>query len=417
MILSLAVSAVRAQDDSDHVFDDIDKQAKQSDQHIKKLKRQRAPSDAGVAARQMQVDVDDSQRAQAQDMVRLSADMEAQYKDYAKQQAEQRATYRKMVLQQWNDFRESSRKEWVDYNTRGDSMSDVDFEEGKIKVEVLVPLEEVAPDKKVEKVADLAPEQQDKVKKLAEQKITEQTKKVLSEKADGKTEALEGQVQDPEGKPVTEKNADAFVKEQVAPKMIVEEKPVVAQDGKPRVKVTVEIPLIPNHLRVRAERYAPEVKAYAKENGIDPALVFALIHTESYFNPMAKSNVGALGLMQLVPRTAGLEAYRYLYKQDKLITPAYLYDADNNIKLGTTYVHILETANYGKLKNPDNRTALTIAAYNCGPGNVHKYILSHADPDAVSNEQLLKVIAEHAPKETQAYVPHVEGRIAMYRGL
>jgi len=391
---------VHAQDDSDHAFDDIDKAQKESDKEFARMKREKAPSDVRAAAAKMKGDVAESRAALKEDFTRLSAQMEAQYRDYEAKRAEQREKLKKLVLKQWSDFHESSKKTWVDYDAQGDSMSEVDFEEGKIKVEVIVPAE-----------------QADKVKQIAEEKIVEQTKKILSEKAEDKAEVLKDQVEAPDGKPVTEKNAEAFVKEQVAPKMVVEQKPVVAEDGKPRLKVTVEIPMIPAHLKVRAERYAPQIKSYSEKNGLDPALVFALIHTESYFNPRARSGAGAVGLMQLVPRTAGLEAYRYLYKEEKLLTPEYLSDPENNIKLGTAYLHILQSTHYGKLKNPDNRRSLSIAAYNCGPGNVHRMVYSHADPDKVDNAELQKVIAKYLPKETQAYVPHVEGRIEMYRGL
>ena len=67
-------------------------------------------------------------------------------------------------------------------------VSEVDFEKGKITVEVLVPVEEVAPKQKIDKAADLSPEQAEKVKQLAEKKIADQTKKVLSEKDEDKAE-------------------------------------------------------------------------------------------------------------------------------------------------------------------------------------------------------------------------------------
>ena len=155
----------------------------------------------------------------------------------------------------------------------------------------------------------------------------------------------------PDGTAVTEKNADRFVKEQLAPKMVVEEKPVVAKDGKPRLKVKVKIDLVPGHLKIRAARYAGPIGLAAKKYGLDPALIYAVIHTESEFNPKAKSPSGALGLMQIIPRSAGNEAYKYLYKQDKLVTPEYLYDPDNNILLGSTYLHMLMTRPYGKIKD------------------------------------------------------------------
>jgi len=266
-------------------------------------------------------------------------------------------------------------------------------------------------------VGELDAQERKRLQALAEEKIVAQTKKVLAEKEEHKTEVLKDQVKTPDGKAVTEKNVDRFVKQQLAPAIKVEDKPVVAQDGKPRLKVTVDIPMVPDHLKVRAMRYSEQVNTCARKYDLEPALIYAVIDTESSFNPKARSNVGALGLMQLVPRTAANEAYKFLYRQDKLVTPEYLYDPDNNILLGSVYLHMLETRHYGKVKDPDNRRSLSIAAYNCGPGNVRKTITSQVDVDALSNAEMVKVIKRNAPKETQAYVPRVQERMELYRNL
>ena len=191
----------------------------------------------------------------------------------------------------------------------------------------------------------------------------------------------------------------------------------MAKDGKPRLKVKVQIDMVPDHLKIRAARYADQIGVYAQKYGLDPALIYAVIHTESEFNPKAKSPAGALGLMQIVPRTAGNEAYKYLYKKDTLVTPEYLFDPDNNIMLGSTYLHMLMTRHYGKIKDPDNRRSLSVAAYNCGPGNVRKSVTSKHDVDALSNAEVVGLIRTLTPKETQHYVPRVEGRMSLYRAL
>ena len=399
-------------------FDDLDREQEKTKGDADVDPAQRMREDLAAAQGKMRADVDEVDRQKQEDWARLSAQMEEQYRDMSRKMAEQSAWFKKSVEQQWTEFKDSTPKEWVDYSLKGDSRSKVDFEKGKIEVEVLVPVEEVAPTKKnVTSTEQLDKNEQAKLRALAEKKIEEQTRKMVATKEEHKEEILKDQVKTKDGAVVTEKNSGRFVKEQLAPAMVVERKPVVAQDGKPRLKVKVKIDMVPDHLKIRAARYADQIGVYAKKYDMDPALIYAVIHTESEFNPKAKSPAGALGLMQLVPRTAGVEAYKYLYKKDKLVTPEYLFDPGNNIMLGSTYLHMLMTRYYGKIKDPDNRRSLSIAAYNCGPGNVRKRVTSRYDVDSLSNADLVGLIRTLTPRETQIYVPRVEGRMGLYRDL
>ncbi len=70
---------------------------------------------------------------------------------------------------------------------------------------------------------------------------------------------------------------------------------------------------------------------------LDPRLIMAVIHTESHFNPYALSRAKAVGLMQIVPRFAGREAYRFIYGQSKVVTRNDLYDAGKNIEFGSAW--------------------------------------------------------------------------------
>lgn len=121
--------------------------------------------------------------------------------------------------------------------------------------------------------------------------------------------------------------------------------------------------------------YDDIINKYASENGVDPRLVAAIIQTESTFNPNAKSGAGAMGLMQLMPKTA------------KGLGVKNAYDPEQNIAGGTKHIADL-------LKKYNGNVEYALAAYNAGSGNVNAWI---------KNGQM-----GYIPfKETREYAPKV----------
>jgi len=108
--------------------------------------------------------------------------------------------------------------------------------------------------------------------------------------------------------------------------------------------------------------YTALVRERANAEGIDPALLAAVIYQESKFHAGARSRSGAIGLMQLTPSTAKGIALRTggtAFRVGDLTDPAI------NIRYGTWYLHDL-FAKYGSLR-------LVLAAYNAGQGNVDRW--------------------------------------------
>jgi soluble lytic murein transglycosylase-like protein len=100
----------------------------------------------------------------------------------------------------------------------------------------------------------------------------------------------------------------------------------------------------------RLERIVREASA---RHNLDPALVKAVIGVESNWNPTAVSRKGALGLMQLIPTTAGQ------------LGVGNAFDPAQNVEGGTSYLRSL-------LDRYDGDLELTLAAYNAGPGAVER---------------------------------------------
>ncbi|MGA7986509.1 MAG: murein transglycosylase domain-containing protein [Burkholderiales bacterium] len=132
----------------------------------------------------------------------------------------------------------------------------------------------------------------------------------------------------------------------------------------------VKFRMTPNFESSQARKYRPLVDKYAAQNNLSPSLVFAIIRAESNFNPFAVSSAPAYGMMQLVPASGGRAAYRRVSGRDEMPTREFLFDAGNNIELGTAYLGLLFQDQLDVVANPVSREYCVISAYNTGPGNV-----------------------------------------------
>jgi membrane-bound lytic murein transglycosylase C len=134
----------------------------------------------------------------------------------------------------------------------------------------------------------------------------------------------------------------------------------------------VTIPMLKNSDNVRSHKYSDIVAKYSRKYGISKSLIYAIIKTESNFNPYAVSHIPAYGLMQIVPTSAGRDSYQYIYNKKGTPSREFLFNADNNIKFGVAYLDILDSRYLKSIKNKTTREYCVISAYNTGSGNVLK---------------------------------------------
>lgn len=146
-------------------------------------------------------------------------------------------------------------------------------------------------------------------------------------------------------------------------------------------------------------KYADIVEKYSAQYDVDADLVYAVIRTESSFRTDAGSEVGAAGLMQIMPDT-----FEWLcMRMDEQASFSDLYDPDTAIRFGTYLLHLL-LDEFG-----DTRTAL--AAYHAGRGRVGEWLRdASVSPDG-------KTLRNIPYRDTAHYVQKVDRAMTMYKKI
>ncbi len=143
--------------------------------------------------------------------------------------------------------------------------------------------------------------------------------------------------------------------------------------------------------------YADKIMPHSDRQNLDKAWVYGLMRQESRFVTNAKSNVGAAGLMQVMPATGKWVANKLGVK----LAPGDLHNPDTNVMLGTTYMRLV-------LESLDNHPVLASAAYNAGPGRARKW----RDVKPLEGA----IYAETIPfSETRDYVKKVMSNAVFYQ--
>lgn len=142
----------------------------------------------------------------------------------------------------------------------------------------------------------------------------------------------------------------------------------------------------------RARRYKDLVERSSRRFGLSTDLVYAIIHNESNFSPMLVSSRSAMGLMQLLPSTAGGEVHKFLYGRPGKVSFADLANPATNIHYGTAYLHLLLNRHLAQVRHPVSREYCAVAAYNMGPNG----LLRMFSPD---RSKAIAIINSMTPQE------------------
>jgi len=150
---------------------------------------------------------------------------------------------------------------------------------------------------------------------------------------------------------------------------------------------------------IRFQETAGIFKKYSAEYGTDYLLMMAKGYQESGLNQDAKSSVGAIGVMQLMPATGAEMKVGDIHQEDP------------NIHAGVKYFHEMRTKLYGNEPMDElNKTLFTFASYNCGPNRVKQLRAEAAqkglDPNVwINNVEVITAV--RVGSETVNYVSNI----------
>ncbi len=292
----------------------------------------------------------------------------------------------------WGDEKSASRKEYVKYTNHYRTRVFVNFEQGKVHVETL-DREDL---KQAIIVTLLTPYNPDEVDLFSDKAVPI-----------GEEPMLYGQVVDHQGQPIRwEWRASRFAD------YLIDHQLTTRASSKGTV-YSVDLDLVGDHMIKRQYQYAGIVRQMSQRYKIKESLIYAIMRTESSFNPYAVSHANAYGLMQIIPSTAGRDVFKLVKRRSGQPSRHYLFNPFNNIDAGTAYLHLLETRYLKNVRDPLVKHYAIISAYNGGTGNVLKTfhsnrtraieILNEMEPE----EAYWSLTRKHPRQESRNYLKKV----------
>jgi membrane-bound lytic murein transglycosylase C len=297
--------------------------------------------------------------------------LEEGFKEYKATLDKEFNEYKKSLSKYWKNPELSTKTTFVEYSKDKKIKKKVDYENNEIEIQVISNDKKAAKRQLAKALFSLSTENT-KTAFNNNPVLTKVNKKLASNPKLQKVI----KISKPSNEPIV---ADMIFKKPPTQREVVKysintikKTPLKVEKSKvPNMNVyTIKIKLPPKAFLAKAKLYKYSVFKRAKQFKLTPEFVYGIIHTESSFNPMARSYIPAFGLMQIVPQSAGADAYKMLYGKKKILTPSFLYNANNNILIGSAYLNKIYYGYMRKIKNPLSRLYCTIAAYNTGAGNV-----------------------------------------------
>ena len=355
------------------------------------------------------------QKQQNSSFTKYKNDFEKEFKAYKKAHDEAWKEFSKELGKKWpkNNGKTdiSTQHKFVEYSKDLTQKKSVDYEKKVINLEVIASSQKEAK-RKIDKMFN----------KLLKEDVKAAFNNDILEKKIAKKVKKKRKIPKSNQKLIADM-ISAQQKQNMIAKLKKQKLKVVKYKGKFIYKANVKLPS--NSIIKKAKEYKSKVLKESKKQKILPELVYAIMHSESSFNPMARSHIPAFGLMQIVPRSAGIDSYQYLYKKKRVLSSSYLYSSNNNITIGSAYLHVLYYRYLKKIKDPQSRLYCAIAAYNTGAGNVAKAFIGNTNINkasktinSMSSDKVYKTLMRKLPyNETKKYLKKVSNRVSAYNKL
>jgi len=336
---------------------------------------------------------------------KFSEQREAEFRAFVKRWQDAEKNYVEQLKERWNDGMVSGKTKWVSYSDDQSQRTIIDYENDTVTVEFLA--------------SETAGKSEAAVRAEAEHVLAKATGTSLAEAVAKDPIHVNAGVNLAQLKNSQQMQQSSLLGG-VSAAEVKQQPAQVKRQGK-TTSVTIQLPTKVSS--ERAQRMFPIAEKYAMQRGLPVELVMAIMHTESSFNPLARSPIPAFGLMQIVPTSAGRDVTEFLTGQQRVLSAEYLYDPEQNVQAGTVYLHLLGNRYFKQVEDPVSRMYLAIAAYNTGPGNVSLAMaqtksLSDAAQRAngMSAAAVYEHLMQHLPAtETKNYLRKVVQRQQFYK--